>query len=70
MEPQQRVLIEKLKRLPAERLAAVEDYVDFLNRREDARRLLAGGAGRAEDVAINAWGAPEEDAARPKPRAA
>jgi hypothetical protein len=62
MEPQQRILIEKLKRLPAERLAAVEDYVDFLSRREEARRLLDGGATADDAASINAWGVPEDKA--------
>lgn len=62
MEPQQSMLIEKLKRLPAERLAAVEDYVDFLSRREEARRLLEGGATAEDAAAINAWGVPDDRA--------
>jgi hypothetical protein len=35
------VLLEKLKALPAERRAEVEDFVDFLQAREDSTRRAA-----------------------------
>ena len=35
----EQALIEKLKRLPPERIAEVEDFVDFLQSRDDARGL-------------------------------
>ncbi len=34
----EKTLLEKLKTLPPARLAEVEDFVDFLKGREDARR--------------------------------
>jgi len=39
-------LIEKLKTLPPERLAEVEDFVDFLRTRVDERALVAAAAKR------------------------
>ena len=41
-------LIEKLKNLPPERMAEVEDFVDFLRtREEEARDTAAGRLGEA-----------------------
>ena len=35
MSAAEQVLIEKIKQLPPQRLAEVEDFVDFLRTRED-----------------------------------
>jgi hypothetical protein len=47
-------LIEKIKSLPAEKVAEVEDFVDFLAQRED--RPLAQSATRlSEDAFQKIW---------------
>jgi hypothetical protein len=55
-------LIEKLKRLPPERLAEVEDFIDFLHNREMGRRL-AGAAAKASEPAFKAVWDNDQDAA-------
>lgn len=46
-------LIEKIRSLPPDRLAEVEDFVDFLTAR-DRDRQLAEAAGRLSEVAFRA----------------
>ena len=48
-------LIEKLKDLPPERLAEVEDFVDFLRGRDDERRLTRAAAKLAEGTFNKVW---------------
>jgi hypothetical protein len=52
-QPAENALIEKIKRLPPEQLAQVEDFVEFLATKE--QRRLAGEALRAM------WAAPAEE---------
>lgn len=54
-------LIEKLKDLPPERLAEVEDFVDFLRGRDAARRLTRAAAKLSEPTLSKVWNN-EEDA--------
>ena len=55
-----RVLIEKLKGLPPQRRAEVEDFVDFLCNRE-TEQLLTRSAAEASDPAFKAvWNNPAD----------
>jgi hypothetical protein len=54
-------LLEKIKSLPPERIAEVEDFVDFLAQRDD-RRLVRAAAKLSESAFQNVWDN-EEDAA-------
>lgn len=58
----EQVLIDKIRQLPAQRLAEVEDFVDFLRTREDERRLTRAAAKMAESSFAAAWDN-DEDAA-------
>jgi hypothetical protein len=58
----EQVLIDKIRQLPAQRLAEVEDFVDFLRTREDERRLTQAAAKMAESSFAAAWDN-DEDAA-------
>jgi hypothetical protein len=58
----EQVLIDKIRQLPAQRLAEVEDFVDFLRTREDERRLTQAAAKMAESSFVAAWDN-DEDAA-------
>lgn len=49
------VLIEKLKDLPPERLAEVEDFVDFLRGRDEARKLTQAAARLSEPAFAKVW---------------
>lgn len=55
-------LIEKLKRLPPQRQAEVEDFVDFLRSREDDQRLATAAARASEPAFAKVWDN-EDDAA-------
>ncbi len=55
-------LIDKLKQLPPQRLAEVEDFVDFLRTREDDQRLTQSAARIAEPSFAAEWNN-DEDAA-------
>lgn len=48
-------LIEKLKRLPPERRAEVEDFIDFLQNREGDRQLVSAAAQASEPAFKAVW---------------
>jgi hypothetical protein len=48
-------LIEKLKALPPERRAQVEDFVDFLQSRDSDRRLVDAAAKASEPALRVVW---------------
>lgn len=54
------VLIEKLKSLPPQRRAEVEDFVDFLRSREDEQRLTQAAAKASEPAFKAAWDNPDD----------
>lgn len=55
MNATEQVLIEKIKQLPPQRLAEVEDFVDFLRTREDEQRLTLAAAKIAEGSFTAVW---------------
>ena len=48
-------LIEKLKELPPQQLAAVEDFVDFLRSREDDRNLTRAATAASASAFAQVW---------------
>ncbi|MEZ5616176.1 MAG: hypothetical protein R3E35_13295 [Rhodocyclaceae bacterium] len=62
MSATEQVLIEKIRQLPPQRLAEVEDFVDFLRTREDEQRLVHA-AGKAAEASFAAVWENDEDAA-------
>ncbi|MBI3935467.1 MAG: DUF2281 domain-containing protein [Betaproteobacteria bacterium] len=58
-------LIEKLKTLPPERVAEVEDFVDFLRTRHGERALTRAVTSAAEPAFAKVWDN-EDDAAYDK----
>jgi hypothetical protein len=48
-------LIEKIRKLPPEKQAEVEDFVDFLNFRDEDRRLTHAAAKLSEDAFREVW---------------
>lgn len=54
------VLIEKLKTLPPQRRAEVEDFVDFLRTRENEQRLTHIAAQASEPAFKAIWDNPED----------
>ena len=60
MSTHELVLVEKLKGLPPQRLAEVEDFVDFLRSREDERRLTHTAAQTSEPACKAVWDNPDD----------
>jgi hypothetical protein len=55
MSETERVLIDKIMQLPPQRLAEVEDFVDFLTSREDAQRITRAATKMAEPSFDAVW---------------
>jgi hypothetical protein len=62
MSATEQVLIEKIRQLPPQRLAEVEDFVDFLRMREEEQRLTQA-ATQASEASFAAVWENDEDAA-------
>jgi hypothetical protein len=58
----EQALIDKIKQLPPERMAEVEDFVDFLRAREDEHRLTHAATRASEASFAQVWDN-DEDAA-------
>jgi hypothetical protein len=57
-----RELIEKIRSLPADKVAEVEDFVDFLRQREEERRLAKAVSGASEVAFAKVWDNPDDAA--------
>ena len=55
MNAPDQVLFDKIKQLPPQRLAEVEDFVDFLRTREDEHRLTHAAAQASETSFAQVW---------------
>ena len=53
-------ILEKLKGLPPERVAEVEDFVDFLRVRAEEQRLTKSATKASEPVFKKVWDNPED----------
>jgi len=62
MNTPDQALFEKIKQLPPQRLAEVEDFVDFLRTRDDEQRLTHAAAKASEGSFAQVWGN-DDDAA-------
>lgn len=55
MSAPEQVLIDKIRQLPPQRLAELEDFVDFLRTREDEQRLTLAAARASEASFAMVW---------------
>jgi hypothetical protein len=62
MNAPEQALFDKIKQLPPQRLAEVEDFVDFLRTREDDQRLTHAATRASEASFAQVWDN-DEDAA-------
>ena len=62
MLPNAKVLIEKIQSLPPERVAEVDDFVEFLRTREHDRQFTRAAAQASVPAFAAAWDNPEDDA--------
>ena len=53
-------LFEKLRSLPAEKIAEVEDFVDFLRQRDTDRQLAGSITRLSEDAFRKVWDNPDD----------
>jgi hypothetical protein len=60
--PNPQSLIEKIKALPAERIAEIEDFVDFIVTRVQDRALMRAAAAASVPAFAKVWNNPEDDA--------
>jgi len=52
---EEQTLLKKIRTLPPEKVAEVEDFVDFLRGRLDDRRLVRAAAQLSEDAFRKVW---------------
>lgn len=55
-------LIEKIRRLPDDKIAEVEDFVDFLRERQEERRLVQAVSGASTAATAKIWDNPDDAA--------
>ena len=48
-------LLEKIRSLPSEKIAEVEDFIDFLRQRDEDRRLTQAATRLSEDAFRKVW---------------
>ena len=53
-------LIEKIRSLPPEKVAEVEEFVDFLRTGNDERRLTHAAARLSQDAFAKVWDNPDD----------
>ena len=57
---QEQAIIEKIRALPPERVAEVEDFVDFLRMCGDDRRLTRAATKLSEEAFQKIWDNPDD----------
>lgn len=55
-----RELIDKLEALPPERIAEVEDFIDFIKQRDQDRQLTRAASKAAEPSLQKVWDNPDD----------
>ena len=58
----ERAILEKLRNLPPERVAEVEDFVDFLRTRDVERQLTRAALKASEPAFKKVWDNPDDAA--------
>ena len=61
MSTETKSLMEKIETLPAERIAEIEDFVDFIRERERDRALSRAAAAASAPAFAGVWSNPEDD---------
>ena len=59
--PDSKTLIEKIEAPPAERIAEIEDFVDFIRLREEERALTRAATAASAPSFAAVWSNPEDD---------
>ncbi len=53
-------LMEKIRKLPEDKLAEVEDFIDFLRQRQEEHRLAQAVTGASEVAFAKVWDNPDD----------
>lgn len=61
MPPNTRALIDKIQALPAERIAEIEDFVDFIAARAQDRALVQAATAASVPSFTTIWDNPDDD---------
>ena len=61
MQNDPQALLAKIRDLPANRLAEVEDFIDFIRSRELGQTLTRAAAASSEPAFAAIWNNPEDD---------
>lgn len=61
MPPDTRALIDKIQALPAERIAEIEDFVDFIAARTQDHTLIRAAAAASMPAFAKIWENPDDD---------
>jgi hypothetical protein len=56
-----KALVEKIEALPAERIAEIEDFVDFIRLREQEQAVTRAAAAASTPAFAAIWNNPEDD---------
>ena len=56
-----KALVKKIEALPAERIAEIEDFVDFIRLREQDQALTRAAAAASAPAFAVIWNNPEDD---------
>jgi hypothetical protein len=60
LKPNEEELLEKIRRLAPQRVAEVEDFVDFLRQRDEGGRLTNAAARLSEAAFAKVWENPDD----------
>lgn len=60
--PNAQALLEKIQALPVERIAEIEDFVEFIAAREQQRSLTRAASAASAPAFAAIWNNPEDDA--------
>lgn len=60
--PNAQALMEKIQALPVERIAEVEDFVDFIGQREQERATVRAATAASAPAFAAVWNNQEDDA--------
>lgn len=56
----EQALIEKIRSLPPDKVAEIEDFVDFLRQRDEERRLVQSTAVLSQESFRKVWDNPDD----------
>ena len=59
---QERVILEKIRMLPPDKIEEVNDFIDFIGRKGKDRELLHAATGISENSFNKVWDNSEDDA--------